>query len=316
MVPRDLLLYTRALMVSPEAFVKPAPRAETFQWVKQPRDQGEPLIGKFYVDGSMLDADWKLAGCCARRGWAFAVVDHEGNILASAHGRPPGWTGGIHGAELWSLLMASSHAMPQSVFRVDCMAVQLGSQHGMAWASAPERHLARAWAPLAAALEDRVNAVVWMPAHCTDKAVGTQQLSDGSFLTRSDVRANAIVDELAKAAAAHDRLPLSKTQWVRNQWDRVTTIATWIGQATVLAEAFPAPPDVGNGGNRRSLRDNEGRQHMRPAAMRVGQRKRHEVACQPPLPCRRAAGDLTGCERWEALRRRIVAKQARDAEPG
>ena len=108
--------------------------------------------------------------------------------------------------------MASSHAMPQSVFRVDCMAVQLGSQHGMAWASAPERHLAKAWAPLAAALEDRVNAVVWMPAHCTDKVVGTQQLSDGSLLIRCDVMANSIVDELAKAAAAHDRLPLSQRQ--------------------------------------------------------------------------------------------------------
>ena len=147
-------------------------------------------------------------------------------------------------------------------------------------------------------------------------------MSDGSFLIRSDVRANAIVDELAKAAAARDRLPASQAQWVRNQWDRVTAIATWISQATVLAEAFPAPLGVSDSGNRRLLRDSEGRQQRRPAVVTMGQRRRHVAACQPTLPQRRAAGDLAGCERWEALHGRIIAKQAaacveaRDAEPG
>ena len=91
------------------------------------------------------------------------------------------------------------------------MAVQLGSQHGLGWASAPERRLARAWAPLAASLEDQVDAVVWMPAHCSAKDVGTKRLSDGSLLTEADVQANALVDKLAKAASSHDRFPSMHT---------------------------------------------------------------------------------------------------------
>ena len=67
----------------------------------------------------MLDAEWKLAECCARRGWAFAVANELGEVIASARGRPPAWTGGINGAELWALLMAALVALPGSSFRVD-----------------------------------------------------------------------------------------------------------------------------------------------------------------------------------------------------
>ena len=54
------------------------------------------------------------------------------------------------------------------------MAVQLGTQRGASWASAPERRLARAWAPLATCLEEEVGAVVWMPAHTASEAVGVR----------------------------------------------------------------------------------------------------------------------------------------------
>ena len=56
MAPGDLLLYTRGLVRSPEAVVDPAPAAETFQWVVRPRESEDAFIGKFYIDGSMLDA--------------------------------------------------------------------------------------------------------------------------------------------------------------------------------------------------------------------------------------------------------------------
>ena len=114
----------------------------------------------FYIDGSMLDAEWKLAGCCARRGWAFVVLDELGRKVAAARGRPPAWTGGIHGAELWGLLMAAVSALPTSAFRMDCMAAQVGTQRDRAWATEPDRMLARAWGPLIAALDGQPDAVV------------------------------------------------------------------------------------------------------------------------------------------------------------
>ena len=52
--------------------------------------------GKIYVDGSLLYAEWQLARCCARRGWAFAAVDRNGTVIAAAKGRPPSWCSGIH----------------------------------------------------------------------------------------------------------------------------------------------------------------------------------------------------------------------------
>ena len=175
MEPADLLLYTRALAPSPAAALAPMPQGATFEWVVHPDSGGEYGAGKVYVDGSLLDSDWKLADCCARRGWAFAVANELGDVLASARGRPPSWAAGIHGAELWGLLMAAQTAMPGSAFRTDCLAVQTGTQRGLGWATAPERRLARAWGPLAVALEGHPDGVVWMPAHTTDAAVGSKR---------------------------------------------------------------------------------------------------------------------------------------------
>ena len=147
-----------------------------------------------------------------------------------------------------------------------------------------------------------------MPAHCSAEDVGTKRLSDGSLLTEADVRANALVDKLAKAAALRDRLPSLHTSWARGQWDRLTAIAIWIGQATVLAQAFPAPRGVDGSARERVIRDNEGRQGRGTAVARAGQGGKRKPAVQPTHTASRPAGDLAGCERWEALRRRIIAK--------
>ena len=183
MDPGDLLFFTRALAPSPEASLPTAPQDETFEWVVHPGGDQACVHGKFYIDGSMLDAEWKLAGCCARRGWAFAAVNDLGEVVASAHGRPPAWTGGINGAELWGLLMAAQIAFPEAEFRVDCQAVQVGAQKGSAWATAPHRELARAWGPLSSALGSNAKAVVWMPAHCITGDIGMKKLSDGTRLS-------------------------------------------------------------------------------------------------------------------------------------
>ena len=281
MEPKDLLLFTRALAPSPESMMLPAPEDETFTWVIPPVGDGGAVQGK---DGSLIDAEWKLAGCCARRGWAFAVANEAGDVIASAHGRPPAWTGGIHGAELWSLLMAALTALPGSDFRVDCMAVQVGTQRGRAWATAPERHLARAWSPLAASLEDQVGNVVWMPAHTSHEAVGNKRLGDGSYLSEVDRRLNDIVDRLAKLAAKADRLPLAQRRLVQALWDRVTAIAIWIGQATVLANEFPDPDHPQSGGKMTLIRDNEGKPARR-SRMGVGtKRKRCPDGVGIPAP--------------------------------
>ena len=74
-----------------------------------PADGVPAVMGTFYVDGSFKGSmrSWKLAGSCARRGWAFAVLDELGQKIAAARGRPPAWASGINGAELWALLMAA-----------------------------------------------------------------------------------------------------------------------------------------------------------------------------------------------------------------
>ena len=128
------------------------------------------------MDGSRIDGDSQYAGLCARHGWAFAAYDEQGTLLAAAKGRPPSWAEGIHGAELWGLFMAVTCADPWSPIRVDCSSVQQGSQKGLAWACAPERCLAKIWNPLNAAIDDDPTRVVWMPAHCSQAAVGVKQL--------------------------------------------------------------------------------------------------------------------------------------------
>ena len=114
---------------------------------------------------------------------------------------------------------------------------------------------------------------------------------------------------LAKAAAASDRLPPSTCTWVRAQWDRVTAVAAWIGQATVLADAFPGPANLYGVASTQLLRDNEGRRGRRAAVVCACGAHSAESARVAAQVRSRPAGDLTGCARWEALRRRIMDKQ-------
>ena len=140
------------------------------------------------------------------------------------------------------------------------MAVQVGAQRGSDWATAPERTFARAWGALAAALEDQTDAVVWMPAHCSAEDVHSKHLSDGSCMTEIDRQGNHSADLLAKSAAEKDRLSRHQRQLVRDLWDKVTAIATWIGQATSLANAFPMPHVMCADAKCQHMRDSEGRQ--------------------------------------------------------
>jgi hypothetical protein len=288
MTSANLALYTRALVASPESLVTPTPDGETFEWVKQPADGR--TSGTVYVDGSRLDGEWDLAGMCARHGWAMASYGTDGRLEAAAKGRPPTWASGIYGAELWSLLMAARSAGPRAPIRVDCLSVHQGAQRGKQWARAPDRRLARAWGPLVTALGDEPERVVWMPAHCSHEQIGEKKLGNGETLTAMDLEANALVDELAKEAAREGRVPAGQRKAVRRAGERLTAVAKWIGQVTVIAGEFPDPAWQGVG-KQNGVRDTEGRACLmassgeKRARLRTGtKRKRDANAADSPVP--------------------------------
>ena len=325
--PGDLLLYTRGLAPSPAPALPAAEDEESFQWVVRPQDgvassvpsavhafeawrTGHPPDAlpefKGYVDGSLLDGDWQYAGLCARRGWAFAVMDSDGRVAAAAKGRPPAWAHGIHGAELWGLLQACRATVPDLPLRVDCQAVHVGSQRGLAWAAAPMRVLARAWMPLADILDGCIGRVAWMPAHLSSDAAGSRRLSNGEVLTAGDITGNAYVDALAKSVAQEQRLTDAERRRIRNLFIRVEAVAKWIGQATYLANHFPRPDgDLAPG----SLRDSEGvPKHKRRSAPSAGAPSGTRLP-----PSERPRGDLSACARWCAVRDRVAAREAQRA---
>jgi hypothetical protein len=208
-----------------------------------------------YADGSKLYATRNTSGIFTSLGWAFAVVDPSDTVVASASGIPPKWVEGIYGAELWALLNAAQNAFPGSPFYIDCKAVQLGAKNGPEWAGAPVRKLGRAWIPLAGILHDSGSDVNWMPAHCTPKDIGTARLSNGQYMTESDLQSNGLVDTLAKDEAKKYFPRQADKRSVTFSSRLVECIAKWIGQCTHAANSFPTK---GDGGKTIKIRDSCG----------------------------------------------------------
>lgn len=125
--------------------------------------------------------------------------------------------------------MGACRSEPQAPIRVDCLLVQQGSHRDSNWTLAPDRRLAKAWAPLASALEDDRQRLVRMPAHCTQHHVGSERLGNGSLLTEVDLKANAFVDLLAKEVAKSDRIPAAVHKDVCELDEAVAAVATWLG---------------------------------------------------------------------------------------
>ena len=201
----------------------------------RPPPPGGVMHGRVYADGSRLFAEHSYNGLIALQGWAFAIYDEEGKVTASAFGITPWWAVGIFVAELWALMNAAQNAFPGNPFFVDCMAVKRGSRNGTAWASAPSRRFARAWIPLAHVLEEYPEAVEWVPAHCNKASVGVKRLSNGAFLSDTDLAANANVDLLAKRGAREYAPTFREKSSILTASALVTDIARWIGICTVLA---------------------------------------------------------------------------------
>ena len=96
--------------------MKSAAREASFRWLVEPEDG--MLEGTAYSDGSFLDGPIPEL---ARGGWAFAVLNEKGVIVASAYGVPPPWIKDIGGAEAWAVLQVGLRAVPGKVkYMIDC----------------------------------------------------------------------------------------------------------------------------------------------------------------------------------------------------
>ena len=293
-------MVTRALRQTPAPKVDLADTEESFHWVLRPRStiSGQCTV---YIDGSRLFGEHELYGMCARHGWAFSIFDELNMLVAAAHGRPPSWAEGIHGAELWGLLQAASSSGPEDLLKVDCLAVKLGAHRGCEWAMAPCRKLGRAWGPLSLILEGDARRVIWMPAHCRVSQAGSKLMSNGLPITVRDINGNKLVDSGAKAIARREKPPKQQIAFVKKEGQLVREAAMWLGKITALANHFPNPA-WSEGQDRKSkfLRDSQG---CRANVKKSENRKRKQPDVEPRVP-----GDLSSCPRWAAIRARICAR--------
>ena len=75
--------WERGLTPRPFKPMKVAAKEESFRWVVEP--DGGMIEGTAYSDGSFLDGPIDEL---ARGGWAFALLDDSGKVVASAYGVP------------------------------------------------------------------------------------------------------------------------------------------------------------------------------------------------------------------------------------
>ena len=109
------IAFERALLRSIAHKVPPPAKEATFEW--HVFSLGGTFKGKVYSDGSRLDGPTPLL---ARNGWAFVVINGDGELIASASGLPPDWVDDIPGTEAWAVVHAGMHAEPGCEFYVDC----------------------------------------------------------------------------------------------------------------------------------------------------------------------------------------------------
>lgn len=256
--PSDHLLFTRALLKSPEPVIDLPPSEETFVWVMTPDESVSQAHG--YVDGSRLDAEHDLHGLCARQGWAIAAFDNADKLVAAAHGVTPMWAEGIHATELWGLLQALLSFDPGCPLLVDCKAVQLGTLRDTVWANAPCRTFARAWGAIAQALEGNSDRVAWMPAHNVLTDFEHKKLSNGDALQKAHIVGNDLVDRLAKQVAQSSAAPRWQLGLVRSEARRLSEAAMWAAKATVFANHCPLETliAVDHSAKRQFVRDSSG----------------------------------------------------------
>jgi hypothetical protein len=296
------LYYCRAIRPSLQPKVPAQNPYESFQWVVSPPSSFSTAGCSIYIDGSLLFNEAKYCGLAARRGWALAVYNSADELIAAANGRPPHWVQGIHGTELWGLLQSLQLGPIDCQLHTDCMAVLLGAKRGIQWANDPRRTFSRMWGPVASALEDNLDSLVWGPAHCTGSQVAGKKLSNGAPMRQRHRIGNAEVDTRAKEGASADKLPVSTLKWIEAKGDDLVAIALWIGKCTAMANRFRDPRGDPNA-KATYLRDSEGLAATRLQKYKAGRKRK-----APAIPIQ--LYDLSQCPRWQRIRQRILDRAA------
>mgnify|MGYP000585824270 FL=1 len=113
-----------------------------------------------FTDGSLIDG--KVRYGCQSLGWAFAIINDDGDLIAAAHGVPPQCISTIQGAELWAVRMAMLHVTFPEKLYTDCMSVKLGVRRSREWAGSSKRRMASVWSFVVDQLDSNCAIVEWM----------------------------------------------------------------------------------------------------------------------------------------------------------
>jgi ribonuclease HI len=237
-----MLALTRGLLPAPVVNQRHDCLFDTFEWscltafwFKHCRDI--PIGCAVFTDGSLIDQ--KIGYGCQSLGWAFAIVDDEGDLVASAQGVPPRWIETIQGAELWAVRMALEYAIFPSVLLTDCMTVQKGLRRPSEWVKSSKRKLSRVWQVVHDQLEGQDDIIHWMPAHTSKSSIGQKLCSDSKPVCDIRWTSNQLVDLMAKSAAESCRVPAVTRNWLRQRDKQVSELAKYIGLLTYAVNHFP-----------------------------------------------------------------------------
>ena len=194
-----------------------------------------------YSDGSYRDAKFHEL---ARGGWAFVIIDANGNTVAAAYGVPPPSIEGIEGAEAWGLYQSLLYTIPDTgMYWPDCLPLITMMQKSGEAAKDPKNRLARIHGMFHTALIDAPKgAVGWMPAHVSDRELRHAMKSDGTPVLKKELEANKLADELAKRAVALHRVMPGDVRNYADKAETTMTRAIWVAKATVLANNVPLFP--------------------------------------------------------------------------
>ena len=259
----------------------------------------------------------------ARTGFALALVDENGELIAYGLGMPPAWIDTAPSAEAWAYF-AVLQACPFTPFVVtDCLAVRLTLASGASVACGASKPLARIWTMIfhaldGTALETALERLVWMPSHKTLVASSLCLKSDGAPVSATDWRSNRLVDGLAKRAADCCRTHQDLRGYLHHAKTMVEHSAAIIGMAAYGANNYSVTVWSPQG----KLVDATRRDSSPPPVLRGnwGKRPATDQSSQPaaadpgPDPPRQASADLAAEEHAARLLAHANAARARGTE--
>ena len=117
---------------------------------------------------------------------------------------------------------------------------------------------------------------------------------------------NDQADTRAKEIATGEKLPHRTLKWIEATGEEVAQIALWIGKCTEAANRF-RDPRIDPGAKAAYLRDSEGLAATRLCKYKVGKKRKATTTIARP-------GDLSRCLRWQAIRERVIEKEAQPSD--